>query len=72
LVGDNNNGNLYFFKVNEDRTGLDVNDAVIDSDSEIASSILGNGFGSITDIETGPDGKVYITDLRTGTVYSIS
>ncbi|MBA3976726.1 MAG: PQQ-dependent sugar dehydrogenase [Nitrosopumilus sp.] len=72
LVGDNNNGNLYFFKVNGDRTGLDVNDAVIDSESEIDRSILGNGFGSITDIETGPDGKIYITDLRTGTVYSIS
>jgi glucose/arabinose dehydrogenase len=32
LVGDHNIGNLYFFKVNEDRTGLDVNDAIIDSE----------------------------------------
>ncbi len=72
LVGDHNLGKLYFFKVNEARTGLDVNDAIIDSESEIDSHILGDGFGSITDIETGPDGKMYIVSLREGIVYTIS
>jgi glucose/arabinose dehydrogenase len=72
LVGDHNIGNLYFFKVNEDRTGLDVNDAIIDSEGETDSHVLGDGFGSITDIETGPDGKMYIVSLREGIVYTIS
>ena len=72
LVGDHNLGNLYFLKVNEDRTGLDVNDAILDSESEIDSHILGEGFGSITDIETGPDGIMYIVSLREGIVYTVS
>ncbi|HYO05593.1 MAG TPA: PQQ-dependent sugar dehydrogenase, partial [Phototrophicaceae bacterium] len=72
LVGDHNLGNLYFLKVNEARTGLDVSDAILDSESEIDSHILGEGFGSITDIETGPDGKMYIVSLREGIVYTVS
>jgi glucose/arabinose dehydrogenase len=72
LVGDNNNGDLYFFKLNEDRTGLDVSDPILDSESEIDSHILGDGFGSITDIETGLDGKMYIVSLMEGIIYTIS
>jgi glucose/arabinose dehydrogenase len=72
LVGDNNNGNIYFFRVNGDRTGLDVNDTIIDSEDETVGYTLGNGFGSITDIETGPDGKIYIVDLQKGTIYNLS
>jgi glucose/arabinose dehydrogenase len=72
LVGDYNNGNLYFFRVNESRTGLDVGDMVIDSEDELSGYILGTGFGGITDIKTGPDGKMYVVSYRTGTVYTIS
>jgi hypothetical protein len=49
-----------------------VNDAIIDSEGETDSHVLGDGFGSITDIETGPDGKMYIVSLREGIVYTIS
>jgi hypothetical protein len=45
---------------------------VIDSQGEIDSYVLGNGFGSITDIETGPDGNVYIVSLENGNLYKIS
>ena len=72
LIGDHNNGNLYFFMLNEERNGLNVEDDVIDSQNEIDNYILGTGFGTITDIETGPDGNVYIVSLENGNVYKIS
>jgi glucose/arabinose dehydrogenase len=72
LLGDYNNGNLYFFKLNHDRSGLDVEDNVIDTGNENDNFVLGTGFGSISDIETGPDGKVYVVSLETGTIYKIT
>lgn len=72
LIGDYNNGNLYFFKLNDDRSGLDVKDKIIDTENEIDNFVLGTGFGSISDIETGPDGTVYIVSLETGTIYKIT
>jgi aldose sugar dehydrogenase len=72
LVGDNNNGNLYFFKLNDQRNGLEKQDAVIDSEEELNNYILGTGFGSITDIQTGPDGDIYVVSLESGSIYKIS
>jgi hypothetical protein len=41
---------------------------VVDTDEESSSIILGTGFGGITDIETGPDGLLYVLthDRETG------
>ncbi|MDQ5876886.1 MAG: PQQ-dependent sugar dehydrogenase, partial [Thermoproteota archaeon] len=82
FVGDINNGNLYFFEVNQDRTGLIFNDPrlldlVADpvkegDNSELSSLILGEGFGRITDIETGPDGFLYILTYEDGNIYRIT
>jgi len=72
LVGDNNNGNLYFFKLNDQRNGLEIPDAIIDSEEELNNYILGTGFGSITDIQTGPDGDIYVVSLESGSIYKIS
>ena len=72
LVGDNNNGNLYFFKLNDQRNGLEIQDAVIDSEEELNNYVLGTGFGSITDIQTGPDGDIYVVSLESGSIYKIS
>ena len=72
LVGDNNNCNLYFFKLNDQRNGLEIQDAVIDSEEELNNYILGTGFGSITDIQTGPDGDIYVVSLESGSIYKIS
>ena len=90
FVGDINNGNLYFFEVNEDRTGLAFHDPrlldlVADplkekeekneeegEDSELSSLIFGEGFGRITDIETGPDGLLYILTYEDGKIYRIT
>ena len=72
LVGDNNNGNLYFFKLNDQRDGLEIQDSIIDSEEELNNYILGSGFGSITDIQTGPDGDIYVVSLESGSIYKIS
>jgi glucose/arabinose dehydrogenase len=82
FVGDINYGNLYFFEVNEDRTGLTFRDPrlldlVADpvkegEDSELSSLIVGEGFGRITDIETGPDGLLYILTYEDGKIYRIT
>ena len=67
FVGDITRGNLFFFKVNENRTGLQfennpniANDLIASNEDEIYSITLGSGFKGITDIETGPDGNLYI------------
>jgi glucose/arabinose dehydrogenase len=77
FVGDINNGNLYFFTINSNRTGLDLGgiagleDLVADNNEELNAVILGRGFsGGITDIETGPDGYLYILTLA-GNLYRI-
>ena len=77
FAGDINNGNLYFFKVNGDRTGLDfssapgLQDLVADTPEELATVTLATGFSQgITDIETGPDGYLYILTFG-GDLYRI-
>ena len=78
FVGDFNNGNLYFFEVNEDRSGLQfehprlADDLVASNDRQRAAVIFGTGFtGGITDIETGPDGYLYILTYS-GKLYRIA
>jgi glucose/arabinose dehydrogenase len=81
FVGDINNGNLYFFEVNGNRTGVTFHDPrlldlVADpvkegEDSELSSLILGEGFGRITDIEGGPDGLLYILTYEDGKIYRV-
>jgi hypothetical protein len=52
--------------VNDSRTGLVLEnseiqeDSVVDGDGELDNITLGTGFEGITDIETGPDGFVYL------------
>jgi glucose/arabinose dehydrogenase len=77
FVGDINNGNLYFFTINGNRTGLDLGgvaglqDLVADNSEELNAVIFGRGFtGGITDIETGPDGYLYILTLS-GDLYRL-
>ncbi|MBA3750269.1 MAG: PQQ-dependent sugar dehydrogenase [Nitrosopumilus sp.] len=76
FVGDNNNGNLYYFKMNPERTGfvLDgIPDLVVDNEEEQSSIVFGSGFGSITDLETGPDdGYLYILSHGNGIIYRIT
>ena len=64
FVGDITGGNLFFFRLNDDRTGLSLSPSLTDltanSDEESSEVTLGTGFLGITDIETGPDGYLYV------------
>jgi glucose/arabinose dehydrogenase len=85
FVGDINNGDLYFFKVKANRSGMDTNiagegkneellsDKVSDNQDESNKFTVAKGFeGRITDIETGPDGYLYILTYFDGKIYRIS
>jgi glucose/arabinose dehydrogenase len=74
FVGDYNNGNLYYFTVSPDRSAIvldNLPDLVVDNEEEQSSIIFGTGFGPITDLETGPDGYLYVLSLGSGTIYRI-
>jgi len=67
FVGDYSNGNIYFFKLNNNRDGIIFDksqgvlaDKVADNSDERSKLIWGTGFDTITDIQTGPDGYLYI------------
>lgn len=79
FVGDINNGNLYYFELNDSRTGIklddndleDLTDQVADDEQQLSEIVFGSGFGEgITDIETGPDGFLYILTFN-GSIYRI-
>lgn len=76
FIGDNNNGNLYYFEVNPERNGFildSVSDLVVDNEQEQSSIVFGNGFGSITDLVTGPgDGFLYVLSFDNGIIYRIA
>ena len=80
FVGDINYGNLYYFEVNDSRTGIKLNpviasdglsDLVADDSRESSPITFGANFGRITDIETGPDGFLYILSYDEGKLYRI-
>ncbi|MFL6323685.1 MAG: hypothetical protein ACJ72C_02835, partial [Nitrososphaeraceae archaeon] len=84
FVGDYNNGNLYFFELNNTRTGFNfhsnsnqqlggggLSDLVADNDRETSEVTFGTGFGAITDLKTGPDGYLYIVSIADGNIYRI-
>jgi aldose sugar dehydrogenase len=78
FVGDINNGNLYYFEVNHNGTGLEFPDSlglkkdnVVDNNKEVSELIFASGFRGITDIKTGPDGYLYILSYLDGKLYRI-
>ena len=73
-IGAQTDGYLYYFEVNEDRTALKfdnsnqegLTDLIANNEEEMSEISLGTSFGGITDIETGPDGFLYILTLDRG------
>jgi glucose/arabinose dehydrogenase len=78
LVGDNNNGFLYRFPLDATRSGFDLitlpglGDRVADSSAELDLVVWGSGFGAVTDLEIGPDGRLYVVSLTNGAIYRVS
>ncbi|MGN6347253.1 MAG: PQQ-dependent sugar dehydrogenase [Candidatus Nitrosocosmicus sp.] len=75
FVGDVNNGNLYHFKLSEDRTKLLSPDGKSIPKKAITSQQLltyrfGLGFGGITDLKVGPDGFLYVL-ANNGAIFRI-
>jgi glucose/arabinose dehydrogenase len=80
FVGDINNGYLYYFELNDNPTGIkldenvleDLTDQVADDEEEVSDIIFGSGFGDgINDTEMGPDGFLYILTFN-GSIYRIT
>ncbi len=67
FVGDVNNGNLYHFKLNDNRTELSLKglrDNVIFNPEENYDFLFGINFGrGITDLQVGPDGYLYVLTI---------
>lgn len=77
LVGDFNTGNLYEFKLNEERTGFVFedplfNDLIANRGEPVSEIVFATGFSGITDIEVGPDGMIYVVSIGDGAIYRIS
>jgi glucose/arabinose dehydrogenase len=77
FVGDFNNGALYYFEVNDNRSGLEFthpglyDDLVASNEGQVKAVLFGVGFGGgITDIETGPDGYLYVLTYA-GAIYRV-
>jgi aldose sugar dehydrogenase len=64
FVGDANNGNIYHFDLNDERTGLlmkgSLEDNLATNLAQLEDIILGREFGGITDLQVGPDGYLYV------------
>ena len=74
-VGDVHNGRIYHFDLNEDRKGLvlegPLDDKVADDDDENEDIVFGEGFGSVSGLEVGPDGYLYVVSIGLGGIYRI-
>ncbi|HEY6587334.1 MAG TPA: PQQ-dependent sugar dehydrogenase [Nitrososphaeraceae archaeon] len=84
-IGATTDGYLYSFQVNNYRTGITfdsnsqigLTDLIADNEEEMSAIALGTAFGGITDIETGPDGFLYLLTVNResddeGKIYRIS
>lgn len=77
-----NPGNLYRFRLNSQRTAFVFNDPALqdkvadntgrdDWQTEQGEILFGTDFGIVTDIQSGPDGALYVVGTSTGTIRRI-
>ena len=75
FIGTFNDGIIYNFDLNKDRNKLVLNgvlqDKVADTNEELQDVIFGENMGSITDLETGPDGYLYVLSIGEGKLWRI-
>ena len=71
----------YLFRFDTDSGDIEVDDPRIEDGvadnlakhdvTESESLLIGNNFGVVTDVETGPDGDLYVVSLTHGAIYRI-
>ena len=76
FVGDYNNGRIYNFQLNSDRTGFvfynqKLSDLVLDDNDEVDEILFAQGFQGVTDIKF-HDGAMYVVVIGDGSIYKIS
>ncbi len=77
FVADSNNGNLYHFDLSVNRTTLEFGNSITDrivrslDKGELGPILFGHGFDSITDLELGPDGYLYVVSHKQGKIFKI-
>jgi glucose/arabinose dehydrogenase len=74
-------GYLFHFNLTGNRAKIGVDDPRLDDRvadnlakhdvTESESLLIGRDFGVVTDIETGPNGNLYVVSLSSGTIYEI-
>jgi aldose sugar dehydrogenase len=74
FVGDVS-GTIYNFRMNNDRTELflegRLSDRNANNSEELQNVVFAEGFRTITDLEVGPDGYLYIVSMDDGKIYKI-
>jgi len=75
FIGTFNDGLIYDFNLNTDRTQLVLNgelqDKVAETNDQLQDAIFGKNMDSITDLETGPDGYLYVLSIGEGKLWRI-
>jgi aldose sugar dehydrogenase len=74
-VGVGHNGNIYHFRLEDDRSSL----SPVDENKQFDKIVFckkdlkpfATGFGAVTDIEAGPDGYLYVVSYLQGIIYRI-
>ena len=69
-------GKIYHFDLNYDRTRLilkgDLEDRIAESEETVEGIVFAKGFGGISDMEIGPDGRLYVASINQGKIFNIS
>jgi aldose sugar dehydrogenase len=67
FAGDSH-GHIYHFDLNEKRTGLKLkeplNDKVANNSGEFKEVIFAKGYGTVSDLQVGPDGYLYVLSTK--------
>ena len=78
LVGDANYGNIYFFKLDDQRMNLELSgklsDKIANNTEEMNDIFFAKGFGKVADIEIDPEGFLHVlsTQKHVASIYRIS
>ena len=78
LVGDANYGNIYYFKLDDQRMNFELSgklsDKIANNTEEMNDVIFAKGFGKVADIEIDPEGFLHVlsTQKNVASIYRIS